>query len=181
MHLESLNLTLDLQTSKRDEWEGVCQAHKDVKFVKESREPAHGRLKPSYTRATNPLAVGHKLEFLRVHRTHTASGAPTSGCSQPTTCPSGSTSSARSQQLSHFTRWLMLHRTHHRTHRQTTWRVQCSVRSQSNKVPERYFRDRTRPVEGDRMHPSVRSILHFFCEIFLWPARFLAHDWTHLQ
>jgi hypothetical protein len=34
IHLESLNLTLDSQTSKRYEWEGVCSAHKDVKDVK---------------------------------------------------------------------------------------------------------------------------------------------------
>jgi hypothetical protein len=34
MHLKTLNLTLDSQSSKRDEWEGVCSAHKDVKMSK---------------------------------------------------------------------------------------------------------------------------------------------------
>jgi hypothetical protein len=40
MHLETLNLTLDSQSSKRDEWEGVCLAHKDVKNVKMSKGDA---------------------------------------------------------------------------------------------------------------------------------------------
>jgi hypothetical protein len=34
MHLESLNLTLKSQSSKRDEWEGVCSAYKDVRMSK---------------------------------------------------------------------------------------------------------------------------------------------------
>jgi hypothetical protein len=38
MHLESLNLTLDLQSSKGDEWEGVCSAQEDVKMIKRLRE-----------------------------------------------------------------------------------------------------------------------------------------------
>jgi hypothetical protein len=40
MHLKTLNLTLDSQSSKRDEWEGVCLAHKDVKNVKMSKGDA---------------------------------------------------------------------------------------------------------------------------------------------
>jgi hypothetical protein len=35
--LGSLNLTLDSQPSKGDEWEGVCSAHKDVKMFKRPR------------------------------------------------------------------------------------------------------------------------------------------------
>jgi hypothetical protein len=38
MHLESLNLTLNSQLSKRDEWKGVYSADKDVKNVKSPRE-----------------------------------------------------------------------------------------------------------------------------------------------
>jgi hypothetical protein len=38
MHLESLNLTLNLQPSKGDEWEEICLAQKDVKMIKMSRE-----------------------------------------------------------------------------------------------------------------------------------------------
>jgi hypothetical protein len=34
MHLESLNLTLDSQLSKGDEWERVCPAQEDVKMIK---------------------------------------------------------------------------------------------------------------------------------------------------
>jgi hypothetical protein len=37
IHLESLNLTLNSQSTKRDEWEGVCSAHKDVKNVRSPR------------------------------------------------------------------------------------------------------------------------------------------------
>jgi hypothetical protein len=37
MHLESLNLTLDLQPSKGDEWEGVCSAQEDVKMTKNAK------------------------------------------------------------------------------------------------------------------------------------------------
>jgi hypothetical protein len=38
MHLESLNLTLDLQPSKGDEWERVCLTQEDVKMIKKPRE-----------------------------------------------------------------------------------------------------------------------------------------------
>jgi hypothetical protein len=38
MHLRSLNLTLICQSSKGDEWEGVCSAQEDVKMSKCLRE-----------------------------------------------------------------------------------------------------------------------------------------------
>jgi hypothetical protein len=37
MHLESLNLTLDWQPSKEDEWEGECSAQEDVKMIKNAK------------------------------------------------------------------------------------------------------------------------------------------------
>jgi hypothetical protein len=37
VHLESLNLTLDSQQSKEDEWEGVCSAQEDVKMIKNAK------------------------------------------------------------------------------------------------------------------------------------------------
>jgi hypothetical protein len=44
MHLESLNLVLDSQPSKGDEWEGVCSAQENVKMIKNAKrdglEPA---------------------------------------------------------------------------------------------------------------------------------------------
>jgi hypothetical protein len=54
MHLESLNLTLNLQPSKRDEWEGVFSAHKDVKNIKSPREMAWSR-PPSIYRAPDEI------------------------------------------------------------------------------------------------------------------------------
>jgi hypothetical protein len=45
MHLESLNLTLDSQSSKGDEWEGVYSAHKDVKSVKKTKIQSQGPAK----------------------------------------------------------------------------------------------------------------------------------------
>jgi hypothetical protein len=38
MHLESLNLTLDSQPSKGDEWERECSTQEDVKIIKKPRE-----------------------------------------------------------------------------------------------------------------------------------------------
>jgi hypothetical protein len=45
MHLESLNLTLDSQSRKGDEWEGVYLAHKDVKSVKKTKSQSQGLTK----------------------------------------------------------------------------------------------------------------------------------------
>jgi hypothetical protein len=48
MHLESLNLTLDSQPSKEDEWEGVCSAQEDIKMIKKPREFPKGRTPTIY-------------------------------------------------------------------------------------------------------------------------------------
>jgi hypothetical protein len=56
-HLESINLTLDSQSSKRDEWKRVCSAHKDVKNVKSPREMPWSLPNTIYRALTNKRAV----------------------------------------------------------------------------------------------------------------------------
>jgi hypothetical protein len=60
-HLESLNLTLDSQPSKGDEWERVCLAQEDVKMIKMSREVPKSRPPTIYKCPQRIVPLGSTL------------------------------------------------------------------------------------------------------------------------
>jgi hypothetical protein len=50
MHLESLNLILNSQSSKRDKWEGVCSAQRKLSQVRMTKRVSKDRLMSLYRR-----------------------------------------------------------------------------------------------------------------------------------
>jgi hypothetical protein len=81
-HLESLNLTLDSQPSKGDEWERVCLAQEDVKMIKMSREVPKSHPPTIYKCPQRIVPLGSTLCLLQGDRTRRSSGpdaAPASG------------------------------------------------------------------------------------------------------
>jgi hypothetical protein len=69
MHLESLNLTLDSQPIKEDEWEGVCSAQEDVKMIKILRELRKSQPSTIYKRPQIIEPLGSTLLLARGDRT----------------------------------------------------------------------------------------------------------------
>jgi hypothetical protein len=67
--LESLNLTSNMQRSKRDEWEGSCLAQSAHKYVKCSRERALSRSTSIYRRTPSNRAVRNLTAEIALDRT----------------------------------------------------------------------------------------------------------------
>jgi hypothetical protein len=76
MHLRLLNLTLIRQSSKRDEWEGVCSAQEDVRMSKCPRRPPLSQPTPIYRDTPSNRAVGQNSRAPNApthrHQTHLA-------------------------------------------------------------------------------------------------------------
>jgi hypothetical protein len=70
IHLESLNLTLNSQPSKGDEWERVCSAQEDVKMIKMSREVPKSRPPAIYRGPQRLEPLGSSLCLPQGDRTH---------------------------------------------------------------------------------------------------------------
>jgi hypothetical protein len=66
MHLRSLNLALIRQTSKGDEWEGMCSAQRSARKINKPRETPKSRPTSIYRRPQQELAVRH-LILLQPH------------------------------------------------------------------------------------------------------------------
>jgi hypothetical protein len=93
MHLESLNLTLNSQLSKRDEWEGVCSAQRMLSQVRMTKRVSKGQLTSLYRcpKKIEPLAPLTVLIFVltglsdRTHYSMTGLAIVASGHSSSTT------------------------------------------------------------------------------------------------
>jgi hypothetical protein len=69
MHLRSFNLTLIRQSSKEDEWEGMCSAQEDVRESKYPRESSRSQPTSIYRSPQKNRAAGSRNSHTRGDRT----------------------------------------------------------------------------------------------------------------
>jgi hypothetical protein len=158
IHLESLNLTLDSQPSKGDEWEGVCSAQEDVKMIRMPREVPKSRPPTIYKFLKQIKLLAPSQCLFRTDRTCwyivTGRATPASGRSDLATCQRFELRSVDRNGR----KWSapQVRQCPDAPLRMTRlWTNQRQVKS--SKLPKRWKHDRTCQVKADLTRLSVRS------------------------